>query len=101
MDDDPTQQPGHSSRFSPISFLSGFGFCSFVGVGLALLVFFLVRDGNIASTTIVTVPPSPDLPPSPPQTHTPHPTCLRRLRYNRSRLVMSVTVSPYSPTDAL
>src|SRR5947207_2799370 len=53
----------HHPRFSPFSFLGGFGIGAFVGVGLALLVFFLIKDQN--TTTVVQAPTEVDAPDSP------------------------------------
>ena len=59
MDDSvPEESPQH--RFSPFSFLGGFAFGVFLGVGMALLVFFLVKDQQ--SHTVVQAPAQLDVP---------------------------------------
>src|SRR6266542_1283954 len=58
--DEAVPDPDHHHRFSPFSFLGGFGIGAFVGVGLALLVFFLIKDQN--TTTVVQAPARVDAP---------------------------------------
>src|SRR5436305_2124436 len=50
--DEAVPESDHHSRFSPFSFLGGFGVGAFVGVGLALLVFFLIKDQQNTSTVV-------------------------------------------------
>jgi hypothetical protein len=58
--DEAVPEPDHPHRFSPFSFLGGFGIGAFVGVGLALLVFFLIKDQS--TTTVVQTPTEVDAP---------------------------------------
>src|SRR5712691_1153108 len=58
--DETVPEPVPHHRFSPLSFLGGFGIGAFVGVGLALLVFFLIKDQN--TTTVVHAPVELDAP---------------------------------------
>jgi hypothetical protein len=70
--DDPVSASSPHSRFSPLSFLGGFGFGAFVGVGLALLVFFLVKDDS-SKRRLVAVPVAVDAPDAAPAQVTPTP----------------------------
>src|SRR5256885_1623674 len=86
MHDDPPIKAGRTSRFSPLSFLGGFGFGSFVGVGLALLVFFLVHDNGTGSKTIAAAPAGPDV------ASTPSPLQVTPTPDNRARTTTQLDV---------
>src|SRR5437879_5172580 len=58
--DEAVPEPDQHHGFSPFSFLGGFGTGAFVGVGLALLVFFLIKDEN--TTAVVQTPVEVDAP---------------------------------------